>query len=324
LSTAALVPETWELTGDDARRVLRDTGRVRLLKDAFQRLRVADGFSHARSLAFATALTFVQAIIALIGLAVAIGNAGFSKVVIRVVQAAVPGPGGNLLTEAVAQAHRAGASHRYAGLIFGLVGSVISGCTLLGQMERGLNRIYGVEQDRPTLRKYGLALVLTLTAGTLSIGAIALLAFGQSIGDSIDSSALNHAWQVVRWPLAVVFVTLAITMIFRWSPRRHQPEPSWLAFGAVVAALGWLLVTAGLGVFFALSKSFGQTYGPLAGMVALLLWSLLSAVAVLFGGAAGAQLEAVRAGDRKPQDAEKVEHSDPEGEPERQPAALSS
>ena len=33
------------------------------------RLRVADGFSHARSLAYATALTFVQAIIALIGLA---------------------------------------------------------------------------------------------------------------------------------------------------------------------------------------------------------------------------------------------------------------
>jgi YihY family inner membrane protein len=324
LSTAALVPETWELTGDDARRVLRETGRIRLLKDAFQRLRVADGFSHARSLAYATALTFVQAIIALIGLAVAVGNAGFSKVVVRVVQATVPGPGGNLLTEAVAQAHRAGASHRYAGLIFGLVGSVISGCTMLGQVERGLNRIYGVEQDRPTLQKYGLALALTLSAGTLAIGALALLAFGQSIGDSIHSSALNHTWQVVRWPMAVVLVTLATTMIFRWSPRRHQPAPSWLAFGAVVAVLGWLLVTAGLGVFFALSKSFGQTYGPLAGMVALLLWSLLSAVAVLFGGAVGAQLEAVRAGARKPQDAEKVEHSDPEGEPERQPAGLSS
>jgi YihY family inner membrane protein len=324
LSTAALVPETWELTGDDARRVLRETGRVRLLKDAFQRLRVADGFSHARSLAYATALTFVQAIIALIGLAVAIGNAGFSRVVVRVVKAAVPGPGGNLLTDAVAQAHRAGASHRYGGLIFGLVGALISGSTLVGQIERGLNRIYGVEQDRPTLQKYGLALALTVTAGTLAIGAIALLAFGQSIGDSIDSAALNHVWQVLRWPIAMVLVIVAITMLFRWSPRRHQPAPSWLAFGATVAAAGWLVVTAGLGAFFALSKSFGQTYGPMAGFVALLLWSLFSAVAVLFGGAVGAQLEAVRAGSRKPQDTEKVEHSDPEGEPKRQPAEVTS
>ena len=324
MSTAALVPETWELTGDDARRVLRQCGRGKLLKDAFMRLRVADGFSHARSLAYATALTFVQGIIALIGLAVAIGNAGFSRLVARAVRAAVPGPGGNLLTQAVAQAHRAGAAHRYSGLVFGLVGALISGSTLMGQIERGLNRIYGVEQDRPTVQKYGLAFVLTVTAGTLTIGALALLAFGQSIGDSINNTALNHAWQVVRWPLGVILVTVAITMLFRWSPRRHQPAPSWLAFGATVAAAGWLVVTAGLSVFFASSKSFGQTYGPLAGTVALLLWSLLSAVAVLFGGAVGAELEAVRAGSRKPQDAEKVEHSEPESKHEPEPSGVAS
>jgi len=38
----------------------------------------------------------------------------------------------------VAQAHRAGASHRYFGLIFGLVGALISGSTMMGQIERGL------------------------------------------------------------------------------------------------------------------------------------------------------------------------------------------
>ena len=60
------------------------------------------------------------------------------------------------------------------------------------------------------------------------------------------------------------------------------------------------------------STSFGDTYGPLAGIVALLLWALLSSVAVLFGAAVAAQLEAVRAGAPEPQDAEKVEHSEPE------------
>jgi YihY family inner membrane protein len=324
VSTASVVPETWELTGDDARRVLRDCGRRQLLEDAFYRLRVADGFSHARSLAFVTALVFVQAIIALIGLAVAIGNAGFSRVVARAVEAAVPGPGGNLLTDAVAQAHRAGASHRYAGLAFGLVGALISGSTAAGQIERALNRIYGVEQDRPTVKKYGLALALTVTAGILAVGAFALLAFGQSIGESIDSPALNQAWQVVRWPVGVALVTLAITMLFRWSPRRHQPALSWLAFAAVVATAGWLVVTAALGVFFASSRSFGQTYGSMAGIVALLLWSLLSAIAVLYGGAVGAQLEAVRAGARKPQDPQKISHSEPDTGPAREPVGATS
>jgi YihY family inner membrane protein len=323
VSTATPVPETWELTGDDARELLRSSGRRLILRDAFVRLRVADGFSHARSLAYATCLVFVQAIIALIGLAVALNNGSFSRVVVRTIQAAVPGPGGELLTDAVTQAHRAGIAHRYAGLAFGLVGALITGSTLLGQLERGLNRIYGVEQDRPTIQKYGLALALAVTAGALGLLAFAALAFGQTIGTSLDNEAANRAWEVVRWPTAIVLAMLAITVLFRCSPRRRQPSLSWLAFGAAVATFGWLIVTAGFAVFFAATRSFGQTYGPLAGIVALLLWSLCSAVAVLFGGAVAAQLEAVRAGVRKPQDPEKVEHSEPE--PRRpEPARLAS
>ena len=64
MSTATPVPETWELTGDDARQLLLSTGRRHLLRDAFTRLRSADGFSHARSLAYCVSLVLVQAIIA--------------------------------------------------------------------------------------------------------------------------------------------------------------------------------------------------------------------------------------------------------------------
>ena len=60
-----------------------------------------------------------------------------------------------------------------------------------------------------------------------------------------------------------------------------------------------------------MSKSFGQTYGPLAGIVALLLWGLLSAVSLFYGAAIAAQLEAERQGKPQPQDREKVEQSEP-------------
>jgi YihY family inner membrane protein len=320
MSTATPVPETWELTGDDARRVLGSCGHRALLRDAFVRLRVADGFSHARSLAYATSLVFVQATIALVGLASALGN-GSSDVIVRTIRAAIPGPAGELMIQAVVQAHHAGASHRWAGLTFGLVGTLVTGSTLLGQVERGLNRIYGVEQDRPTVKKYGLALLLTVTAGLLAIGAFTLLAFGQSIGDSIHNPTVNRVWGVARWPVAIFLVTIATALVFRYSPRRRQPSLSWLAFGASVSTALWLVVTIGLGAFFSLSKSFGQTYGPLAGLVALLLWALLASIALLFGGAVTAQLEAVRAGIREPQDVEKVAHSEPEsGDDDERPA----
>jgi uncharacterized BrkB/YihY/UPF0761 family membrane protein len=75
---------------------------------------------------------------------------------------------------------------------------------------------------------------------------------------------------------------------------------SWLVFGAAVGVLCWTAVTLTFGVVFNASSSFGDTYGPLAGIVALQLWSLFSALSILFGAAVAAQLEAVRAGLTEP------------------------
>jgi uncharacterized BrkB/YihY/UPF0761 family membrane protein len=86
----------------------------------------------------------------------------------------------------------------------------------------------------------------------------------------------------------------------RWLPYRRQPAWSWLAFGAALCVAGWALVTVLLGVTLSLTSSFGETYGPLAGIVALQFWTLLSAIAIFFGAAVAAQLEAVRAGAPRP------------------------
>jgi len=314
MSTATKVPETYELTGDDARETLRRVGARRLLADAWMRLRVSDGFSHARSLAYTIGLVLVQAIIGVIGLITALGSADAHGTIVRTVRAAVPGPAGEMLTTAVRQAHLAGSSGQYAGLIFGVVGSLITGATLMGQTERALNRLYGVESDRPTVEKYRLALLLALSAGLLGGIAFAALAFGRDVGRSIDSSTLDTTWSVLRWPVGIALMTAAMALILKWSPRRHQPAWSWLAFASAISVLLWCAVTAGLGLFFDVSTSFGTTYGPLAGIVALLLWAFLSATALLFGAAIAAQLESVRAGKPEPQDEEKVEESEPSSE----------
>ena len=53
---------------------------------------------------------------------------------------------------------------------------------------------------------------------------------------------------------------------------------------------------AALALWIGATENFGATYGPLAGTIAILLWTFLTAVAVLLGLAFAAQLEAVRAG----------------------------
>ena len=300
MSSANDVPETYGLSGDDAWETLRSAGRLRLIRDAFKRLRAADGFSHARSTAFISELVLVQGIIALVGLASLLHRGGFSDVIVRTLKEAAPGPAGEVLTKAVTQAHQAGHGHTLA-LTLGVIGALISGTTLMGQMERAMNRLYGIERDRPTIRKYGRAFVMALSAGILIAVAFVAIAFGRQVAASLDSDLAVRIWEAARWPVALVLLAAAVAAIFRWAPNRHQPQWSWLAFGATISVGLWIGVTALLAWFFSISTTFGETYGPLAGIVALLLWALLSSIAVLFGGAIAAQLEAVRAGDPAPQ-----------------------
>ena len=177
---------------------------------------------------------------------------------------------------------------------------------------------YGIESDRPTLRKYARAFALTISAGLLAVAAFVAMTLGRGVADVWEDPAARDVWNIVRWPLAFVLLVGATACIFRWSPRRHQPSWSWLALGALLSVTLVLIVTMALGAIFSLSSNLGQTYGPLAGFVALLLWTLLTSIALLYGVAVAAQLEAFRASvpaPRRPAQADRIT-----GEPRRSEA----
>jgi YihY family inner membrane protein len=293
VSYATLVPETHELDGDDARETLANTGRLALLRDSYLRFRAADGFSHVRSLAFTTSLALVQGLIVLVGVAAAFGTGRFIGAVVDAIDRTIPGPASNVLRNAVEQATRVGSEGRGLAFALGLIGLLVTATAGMGQLERALNRLYGIEQDRPTHVKYLRALALAVSAGGVIAAAFVLLAFGRGL---IETSVGS----VLQWPLAILLIAAGLGVLFSYAPNRNQPGWPWLAFGAGIAMLLWTLATLLLALSFRISSNFGDTYGPLAGLVALQLWTFISACTILFGGAVMAQLEAVRAGVTKP------------------------
>jgi YihY family inner membrane protein len=304
VSFATRVPETYELDGDDARETLANTGRLVLLKDGFVRMRAADGFSHARALAFVTSLIVVQGMIVVVGLASAFGDVRFVRTAITTIETTVPGPAADVLKNTVERANEVGNQEQYLPLILGLAGLLVTATSAMGQFERSLNRLYGIEQDRPALVKYTRAFLLALTAGALLASAFLVLAFGRGVLRSGVETAL-------RWPLALLLAAVGLGALFGYAPRRRQPTWSWLAFGAAVAVALWTVAALLLAGAFRLATTFGDTYGPLAGIVALQLWTYVSAIAILYGGAVMAQLEAVRAGVKEPREHDERQPSSP-------------
>ncbi|QIG45731.1 YihY/virulence factor BrkB family protein [Nocardioides anomalus] len=304
-----------ELDADDAWHELRKVGVRRLLVDAFVRFRYGDGFSSSRALAMQAALSVVPFLLALSGLVADLDHERPAAVLAGTVSAVSPGSGdSDALTRAVRGSDASELSGELA-LWLGLLLALASMVTAFAQVERGVNRIYGIRRDRPALPKYGRAAALTgVLAVPVGVGFLLLVAgraFAHAMADQYGwSDGLVTAWDVGRWPVGVLLVSLTVAVLLDHAPRRRQPGLSWLAVGAAVAVALTLASTGLLAAYAGLSPSFGDVYGPLAGVVALLLWTLLSSVALFYGAALCAQLEACRAG--RPEPAE-----DDPGRPER-------
>ena len=302
MTTASSVPPTrGELEGDEAYDTLRRTGRGRLVADSVTRFRAADGFSHSRALAFQFTLTLLPALIAVVGLAVALGQDDFTRIVRDTIEELTPGAPGEILTDALRQGSKSAHESGETALVAGGLAALVAGMSAMGQVERGANRIYGVERDRPFLRKYLVGLGLALTAGLFALLSLVILMGGAATRDALDwGAAFDSIWRVVRWPLGLTFAVASVALLFEYSPSRQQPEASWLAFGAAVSVLLWLGFMGVLAVYMDATDSFGATYGPIAGTIGVLLWTFLSSVALFLGLAFAAQLEAVRAGVPEP------------------------
>jgi YihY family inner membrane protein len=294
------------LSADDAWHTVRRYGLGHLLSTAFVRFRYGDGFSHARAFALQLALAAVPLVIAGAGLATALGGESLGEVVARTVVAISPGSSDALVAEVVgAGEDDEGSERAEVVVVLGLLTAFVAATSAFAQLERGANRIYGTKRDRPALRKYGSAALLTGTAGVAMAVGLLLIVAGEPFGEAVEEvyhwgDAAETVWDVVRWPVGLAALVVAVTVLFRHAPRRRQPGLTWLGVGATVTVVAWLAGSGLLAVYVVLAAGFDDTYGPLTAIMALLLWANVTGIALLAGIALAAQLEAVRAGRPDP------------------------
>ncbi|WP_329391076.1 YihY/virulence factor BrkB family protein [Streptomyces sp. NBC_01716] len=311
MGTVVRVPQTRdmigeELSGDEAWAALRTYGGGKLLHDAFVRFRYADRFSIARALAFQFVLALVPFSIALVGVATSLHTESVGRVVELTLTGIAPGPSADLIRTSLGRAE-GGASGPGGELAvwLGLGFATLNLASAMAQIERGANRIYGVERDRPFHAKYGRALALAVSAGLPLVGGFLILVGGKAVGGALAETfqwgeSARDVWGWLRIPVGISLTWLASAVLFRRAPRRDQPGYTWLAFGSAVHLLLWVGATWLLTLYVSYSGSFGSVYGPLTAFVALLLWSQLAGISLLLGLSLAAQLESARAGQHDP------------------------
>jgi YihY family inner membrane protein len=245
----------------------------------------ADGTSHVRALAYQSMFVLLSGFIALVGLASAFHVPRVRGIVEELADTLSPGPSGRLLRAAASQ----GASGGTTVMILGLLAAVLAGTLAMAQVERSANRLTGRRQDRPFRQRYGVAMVLALSAGVLLAAGGLALAGGRAISEGLgwEREAIT-LWTVVRWPTGVAVTAVGVYLLFRTAPRQRIRSSAALGAGTATAVLLWFLFSLALAFYFSLSTS--TAYGPLLSVIALLLWCSLSSLALHLGLAVSAEM----------------------------------
>ena len=188
-----------------------------------------------------------------------------------------------------------------AGVTFvlGLVVALWSASGYVAAFSRGMNRVYEIDEGRPIwkLRPVLLAVTLGLVVVAVAVVAAAVLSGGvaRAVGNLVGlSDQAVTVWDVVKWPVVVVLVVTAISVLYHWAPNVRQPRFRWLTPGALVALVVWVLASLALGFYAAHIGSYEKTYGSLAGVIVFLLWLWITNLALMFGAELDAELERAR------------------------------
>jgi membrane protein len=182
------------------------------------------------------------------------------------------------------------------GLIVGLLGALWSASGYVSAFGRAMNAVYEIDEGRPFWKLRPVTLLVTLVAILLIALVLVMLIVSGPLASSLGSviglsSAVVTVWNIVKWPVIVLFVVLIVAILYYATPNVKQPRFRWVSVGAFVAITIWILASIAFAFYVATFGSYDKTYGSLAGAVVGLLWLWLTNVALLFGAELDSELE---------------------------------
>jgi membrane protein len=160
-----------------------------------------------------------------------------------------------------------------------------------------LNLAYGRKEHRSFLRKRVVALEMVVVIGIAFLLVAVLLIFGPALEHLVSShaggasGAVAWIWWIAEWPILVAGLLAAFSTLLDLGPDIERPRWRLVSPGSVLATAVWLAVSGGFAFYTSSFASYNKTWGSLAGVIVLLIWLWLAAVALLLGAEVNAETE---------------------------------
>jgi membrane protein len=252
---------------------------------------------HAAALTYYGVLSIFPGILVLVSLLGLIGRSATQPLITSLANA-VPADVRRIFLSSAAHLQT---GHATAGVlaIVGIVAGLWSASGYIAAFMRISNTIYDVPEGRPFWKTTPIRLGLTLAvAGLLAVSALIVVVTGglaNRVGQAMGlGSVAVTIWDIAKWPVLLVLVSLMISLLYWASPNARQGF-RWVSPGGVIAVVLWLIASVGFSFYVANFGHYNKVYGSIAGVIIFMVWMWLSNLAILFGAEFNAELERGRA-----------------------------
>lgn len=162
-----------------------------------------------------------------------------------------------------------------------------------------LNNSWGLTESRNFVKQRLVALAITFALLLTLVALFVVLILGPTIVLAILPSVLEGGpvpalIGLGRYLAAVVLLIAFFAYVFWIGPNHEQGRFRWVTPGAILAVVGWLLLSFLFSIYASRFGNYADTYGLFAGVILLLVWLQLSFTVLLVGAELDVELAARR------------------------------
>ncbi|MCA2216889.1 YihY/virulence factor BrkB family protein [Jidongwangia harbinensis] len=284
--------------GPDSPASLKGKGVFAALKRTFKQFSEDNVSDWAAALTYYGVLSIFPGVLVLVSILGMLSNDGQQTVQSTVNEVAPNEQIQSLVNTVLSQVKDTGAAGLAA--IIGIVAAFWSASGYIAAFMRASNAIYDVPEGRPIWKTLPIRLGVTAIIGVMLILSAVIVVFtgdlAQVVGDAIGlGSAAVTAWNIAKWPVLVILVSLMFAILYWASPNAKTGGFRWVSPGGIFAVVLWLLASGAFALYLANFADYNKTYGTLGGVIAFLVWLWISNIAIMLGAELDAELERGRA-----------------------------
>jgi membrane protein len=184
--------------------------------------------------------------------------------------------------------------------IIGIVLAFWSASGYIAAFMRASNAVYDVPEGRPIWKTLPIRVGVTAVIGVMLVASAFIVIFTGSVAHAVGNAIglgdqAVTAWNIVKWPVLVVLVSLMFSILYWASPNARTGGFRWVSPGGIFAVVLWIIASVAFAIYLGNFANYNKTYGALGGVIAFLVWLWISNIAVLLGAELDAELERGRA-----------------------------